>query len=72
MTTAITQHPAANSDAALQHFENMLSFETDCWDTNESLQSPEPDFILVDVRSPELFAKGHIKSAINIPHRKIV
>ena len=27
--------------------------------------------MLLDVRSPELFARGHIPGALNLPHRKI-
>jgi rhodanese-related sulfurtransferase len=30
------------------------------------------DFVLIDVRSPELYAKGHVPGAINIPHGKII
>lgn len=72
MTTPITQTPAAGSAAALEHFTNMLGFETDCWDTNESLKAPVHDFVLVDVRSPDMFAAGHIDGAINIPHGKMI
>ena len=72
MTTLITQVPAAPSDNALEHFSKRLSFETDCWDTHESLNAPEHDFILVDVRSPDLYAAGHIGGAINIPHAKMI
>ncbi|WP_316177501.1 MULTISPECIES: rhodanese-like domain-containing protein [unclassified Bradyrhizobium] len=69
MTTHVTEVPAAPSALALQHFETMLGFETDCWDVHESLRAAAPDFILVDVRGPASFAKGHIAGAINIPHR---
>ncbi|WP_316239330.1 rhodanese-like domain-containing protein [Bradyrhizobium sp. SZCCHNR1015] len=69
MTTHVTEVPAAPSAQALAHFEAMLSFETDCWDVHESLHAAAPDFILVDVRGPASFAKGHIAGAINIPHR---
>lgn len=72
MTTAVTETPVADSKTALKHFEDMLSFETDCWDVHESLKSPDPGFILVDVRSPELFEKGHVQAAINIAHGKII
>lgn len=72
MTTPITQIPTANSVAALEHFSNLLKFETDCWDTHESLNASEQDFVLVDVRSPNLFAEGHIDGAINIPHAKMI
>ena len=72
MTTPVTQTNAASSETALRYFEDLLTFETDCWDTHESLQSAQPDFILVDVRSPALFEHGHIKGAINIPHGKMI
>jgi len=34
--------------------------------------SKGPDFVLLDVRSPPLFAKGHVPGAINLPHGKII
>ncbi|CAD6558267.1 rhodanese-like domain-containing protein [Paraburkholderia sabiae] len=63
--------PAADSATALAHFESSLRFETDCWDVSDSLASGHADFVLLDVRSPEHFARGHIPGAINFPHRKI-
>lgn len=72
MTTAITNTPAADSELALRYFSDLLTFETDCWDTHQSLQSENQDFILVDVRSPSLYSAGHIAGAINIPHQKMI
>jgi rhodanese-related sulfurtransferase len=71
MLTLVTETPAAPSDTARRHFEAMLAFETDCWDVHESLKSPSPDFILVDVRGPDSFAKGHVAGAVNLPHGKM-
>lgn len=71
MTTLITEIPAAAPDKARKHFEDMLEFETDCWDVHESLKSSAPDFILVDVRGPAAFALGHVEGAIHIPHGKM-
>ena len=69
--TAVTAiRPAASVDA-LAHFESALGFETDCWDTHDAL-SRGADFVLLDVRSPELYARGHVPGAINLPHGKIV
>ena len=72
MTSAVRAVPPAPSAAALAHFESLLQFETDCWDVHEALDSGKPDFVLLDVRSPELFAKGHVPGATSLPHRKIV
>jgi len=71
MPSVVTQVPAADSAAALRHFESGLTFETDCWDVHEALLR-EPDFVLIDVRTAELYARGHVPGAINIPHAKII
>ena len=71
MPSAVTQIKAAESAAALEHFSADLTFETDCWDVHDAL-AREPDFVLIDVRSPEAYARGHVPGAINIPHAKII
>lgn len=71
MPTLVTETPAAASDLALQHFADMLAFETDCWDVSASLKAPLPDFILIDVRGPDAFAQGHIVGAVHLPHGKM-
>jgi rhodanese-related sulfurtransferase len=71
MGTLVTETPAAPAGAAVQHFESMLAFETDCWDVHESLKMAERDFVLVDVRGPNDFSSGHVEGAVSIPHRKI-
>jgi rhodanese-related sulfurtransferase len=69
--SAVIQIRPADSALALSHFSADLTFETDCWDVHDA-QSGEPDFVLIDVRSPELYAKGHVPRAINIPHGKLI
>ena len=71
MSTHVTETPAASSDIALRHFQDMLAFETDCWDVHESLKAGKVDFVIVDVRDRNAFAKGYVKGAINIPHREM-
>jgi rhodanese-related sulfurtransferase len=72
MPNAVTQIRAAAPDQAAAHFEAEFTFETDCWDTYDALSSGAPGFVLLDVRSPALFAKGHIPGAVNLPHAKII
>lgn len=67
--------PPADSAAALAHFSTLLSFETDCADVHAALASDNPisvDFVLLDVRSPALYARGHVPGAVNLLHGKIV
>ncbi|WP_255457732.1 rhodanese-like domain-containing protein [Rhodanobacter sp. K2T2] len=72
MSNAVTKIPAAPSAEALAHFEAEFTHETDCWDVHEAMQSADPGFILVDARSPALYAAGHLPGAVNIPHGKII
>jgi rhodanese-related sulfurtransferase len=72
MPNAVTLIPAASPEAAIQHFESELTFETDCWDTHEAMRGPDPRFVLLDVRGPAQFEKRHVPGAINLPHGKIV
>ena len=71
MPSLVTQVPAADSASAVHHFETAFGFETDCRDVHEAIGRGR-DFVLVDVRSPELFARGRVPGAVNIPHAKII
>lgn len=68
LVTAVTPAPSA---VALDHFARRLSLETDCADVHESFRTGAADFVLLDVRGPASYAKGHVPGAINLPHREI-
>jgi rhodanese-related sulfurtransferase len=68
---AVTAIPAAAPEVALAHFEHLLTLETDCWDVHAAIKAGDPGFVLMDARSPESFAAGHVPTAINLPHRRI-
>jgi rhodanese-related sulfurtransferase len=72
MRNAVTEIPAAAPASALAHFQSQFAFETDCWDTHAAMATAEPGFVLVDTRTPDLYARGHVPGAINLPHRKII
>lgn len=72
MTSAVSAVPAAASELALAHFGAAFAYETDCADVHGAMASGEPDFVLLDTRSPELYAQGHVPGALNLPHGKIV
>ncbi|ACD20226.1 rhodanese-like domain-containing protein [Paraburkholderia phytofirmans] len=71
----VSSVPPADSASALAHFSASLSFETDCADVHAALTSDDPrsvDFILLDVRGPQHFSRGHVPGAVNLMHGKIV
>ena len=67
--SAVTEIAALPSDEALQHFSRRLGLETDCWYVHASLEAG--GFALLDVRSPEMFRRGHVQGAVNLPHARI-
>ncbi|WP_298196551.1 rhodanese-like domain-containing protein [Novosphingobium sp.] len=71
MPTFVTAVPPAPSEVAKAHFAAEFTFETDCWDVHDAL-TKGADFVLLDVRSPAMYAAGHVPGAINLPHGKII
>lgn len=71
-TSSVTAVPPAASERALQHFASGLEFETDCWDVHDAMTNGKADFVVLDVRSPALYAQGHVPGAVNLPHGKII
>ena len=67
----VAEIPAADSKTALEHYEGLLSLETDCWDVHADMAAGGHEFVLLDVRSPESFEAAHIPGAVNLPHGRI-
>lgn len=72
MKNSVTDPAAAPPTQAEAHFAAKFSFETDCWDVHEAMSLAQPGFVLLDVRSPAAYARGHVPGAINLPHAKII
>ncbi|TWB68702.1 rhodanese-related sulfurtransferase [Nitrospirillum amazonense] len=69
--SVVAKAPAASSQAAAAHFEAKLAFETDCADVWYATNHETRDFVLVDVRTPAMYAAGHVPGAVNIPTRQL-
>lgn len=67
----VTAVPAAASADALDHFSRLLQYETDCWDVHAALERRQTGFVVLDVRSPEVWARGHVPGAHSLPHARI-
>jgi rhodanese-related sulfurtransferase len=58
------------ADAAA-HFARRLAVETDVSDVHAALESGHPGFVLLDSRSAESWAQGHVPGAVHLPGREI-
>ncbi len=69
--SAVLDTPAADPDEAARHFAARLAYETDPSDVHADLGKGIRDFVVVDCRSPESYAKAHVPGALNLPYRKM-
>lgn len=69
--SVVTNIKPASSETAKIHFENLLAFETDCWDVNHAIVNERQDFILLDVRDEASYQRGHVKGAVHFPHTRL-
>ncbi len=70
--SAVTKIAPTPPAQAAAHFAGLLALEADCYDVHDATVSGKKDFVLLDVRSPDAFAAGHVPGAINLPHGRIV
>ena len=71
MASPVARVAAASSTRALAHFEQLLEFETDCWDVHFAIANNRQDFVLMDVRAESVFRRGFVGGAVNLPYGKI-
>jgi rhodanese-related sulfurtransferase len=69
--TRVIAIPPENPKVAEIHFHSKLAFETDPSDVYTDLRNKSADILIVDARTQEVYAQGHIPGAINLPWRKI-
>lgn len=70
MSNVLSTPPAAPAQA-LAHFTARLSFECDVSDVHADLEAGVPGLVVVDSRSAESWAQGHLPGAIHLPTREI-
>lgn len=67
--SAVLNVPPAAQPLHLDYLRHKLAFYTDAWDLALDLATGQAPIVVVDARSPEHYAAGHICGAINFPHR---
>ena len=48
-----------------------LRFHTDSWDLSVDLTAANPAVVVIDARSRDAYAAGHIPGAVSFPHREM-
>jgi rhodanese-related sulfurtransferase len=71
-TSPVTAFAPADPTDAARHFAALLAYEADCYDVHAATTGGTKDFVLLDVRSPDAYAAGHVPGAVNLPHGRIV
>lgn len=69
--SAVAEHPPLPPAEARRHSLARLACETDPSDVVHDLTRGTGRLIVLDVRSPEDYAKCHVAGARNLPHRRI-
>jgi len=67
----VLEFPALEPPAASHHAKVMLSHYTDPADLHADMQAGCEALMVVDARSREAYARGHIPGAINFPHAEM-
>ena len=71
ITSKVLAISPADPNAAHNHFLSRLSFETDPSDVHHDITNEVVGIVVVDARTPETYARGHVPGAINLPHQTI-
>lgn len=71
MATRVSETPALSATETAAFYAARLARETDCSDVFDALSRGAADFVLLDVRGPDAFARGHVPGAVGLPHGKM-
>ena len=66
----VTTDWADPADSAV-HLRRRLTMETDVSDVHAARESGDPGFVLLDSRSAESWAQGHVPGAVHVPGREL-
>jgi len=67
----VLETPAADPKTSENHFSSRLAFETDPSDVYADVLNGVPSIVIIDARTPDAYARGHVPGAISLPYRAI-
>jgi rhodanese-related sulfurtransferase len=69
--SAVLEHGTPEPGEIARVMEDKLRFHTDSWDLSTDLRAGLSDIVVIDARSRDAYAAGHIPGAVSFPHRKM-
>ena len=69
--SAVLEYGAPEPGEIARVMEDKLRFHTDSWDLSVDLRAGLSDIVVIDARSRDAYAAGHIPGAVNFPHREM-
>ena len=69
--SAVLEYGVPEPGEAVALMEDKLRFHTDSWDLSVDLKSGLAPIVVIDARSREAYAAGHIPGAMSFPHREM-
>ena len=69
--SAVLEYGVPEPGEAVASMEDKLRFHTDSWDLSVDLKSGLAPIVVIDARSREAYAAGHIPGAMSFPHREM-
>jgi rhodanese-related sulfurtransferase len=67
----VTETPPAAPKVAEIHFRSKFAYEADPGDVYTDLRNNAAGIVVIDARTQEAYARGHVPGAINLPYHKI-
>jgi hypothetical protein len=69
--SAVLEYGAPEPGETAMMMEDKLRFHTDSWDLSVDLKAGLSNLAVIDARSRDAYAAGHIPGAVSFPHREI-
>ena len=69
--SAVLEYGAPQPGETTTMMEDKLRFHTDSWDLSLDLKAGVSEIIVIDARSRDAYAAGHIPGATSFPHREM-
>jgi rhodanese-related sulfurtransferase len=70
-SSAVLEYGMPDPTETTAMMADKLRFHTDSWDLSVDLKAGNDDIVVVDARSREAYAAGHIPGALSLPHREM-